>query len=676
MLEHEMGQLCVTGLARNLNIFHHADSSDTNLQMVLLAAPRYTDQDLKGYLEFHISTLTLKERRLQEPVFKSNIISALAELFAFNMFDYKTTHIFSFTKLNNWRRYQTTIMREFIRHAVDVFSFLSASYKLLPDLERWNGSQNDDIGKAFLEAHRINHNFLSTDFLAILDDAYKAHLAHHFDAYLNSTLQSDEWNTCYKEYADYVMAEVEAWLSRTNQQGADYPRLREKLMARLSHMLYGDYVENGLMRHFPKGSKHPLLCVSFLKDLDMTVGDTEKGAIEVLSLVHPFITHNLNDSNKSISTDALNLLVRYLRQLFDGDQDSAATACLRIATELILHRSSTLAVAQQLYNERIKDGVYGTRTEGYFSTYIANNVPIVPETDPPNYILQLLLTRYLLGHARKSKKVQPFPEAPASVPNPERLKAAFDLLDQSSYNLLAEEANKFQLFARWSMEALISVSNRDIIASTYLGQGSISSLYSTIVSIIREHKPDYVPWITLDHPKAGKQILDLQDASAFTVQVAASQMALDITTEATTAMQSIVQMITDTFGIDGHLSAQAGASLQQLLVALADMSDRRSARFQGQSFASADQNTHLLRLANHYHVDVPNAFLDEKDLERVSLPITTKELNDMVQERLPTVQAIARADKAQARKMEKRQKKKNDGDDDEYSDVSRKRQKK
>ncbi|KAF8959118.1 hypothetical protein BDZ97DRAFT_1761618 [Flammula alnicola] len=280
MLKHKMGQLCVTGLACNLNIFHQADLSDTNLQMVLLASPRYSDQDLKRYLEYHISTLTSKKRCFQKLVFKSNIISALADLFVFNMFDCKTTQMFVFKKLNSWRRYQTTIMQEFTKHAVDVFSFLSAFFKQLPGLEHWNSFQHNGVSKAFREPHHINHDFLSTNFLAILNNAYKAHLAHHFNAYLNSMLQSDDWNRCYKEYADYVMAKIEAWLLQTNQQGADYPCLHDELTAYLSHMLYGDYVENHLMKHFSKGSKYVLLCVSFLKDLDHTVSDTEKGAIE------------------------------------------------------------------------------------------------------------------------------------------------------------------------------------------------------------------------------------------------------------------------------------------------------------------------------------------------------------------------------------------------------------
>jgi len=276
--------------ARNLSIFHVADSTDDTLQMLLMSVQGMSEKAATKFILHELETRSTGAERtaLLDVANNPTAIMTFATLLGIPMF--RDAHIVNYSNLYKWRK----VTRIWLDHFL---SFAAVSYQYLaqdPELGEINTTEYFQAATVDASTEDLEYDFMGVDLLDIIDSNYRLHLASSVSLLMgyqgslvineDNSSSSRSWETTYQEYRTSLMAAIKSWVEMhqsTPLTPTSNPHLKwiEALPKRIEVLLDSAFTEYPFIRALK--TPIPLFCPAFLADLASCIQVKEDAFIEV-----------------------------------------------------------------------------------------------------------------------------------------------------------------------------------------------------------------------------------------------------------------------------------------------------------------------------------------------------------------------------------------------------------
>jgi hypothetical protein len=284
--------------ARNLSIFHVADSNEDTFQMLLMSVQGMSEDAAAKFIHQELETRSIGTERtaLLDVANNPTAIMTFSTLLAIPMF--RDIRIVTYTNLYKWRKITRIWLDHFLSFAAVSYQFLALDPAAADEMDPVEYFEEGTIQSSDAE---LEYEFMVVDLLDIIDSSYKLYLAPLVPLLLgykgsliiddNGDLSSRSWDDKFKQYRERLIRDIENWVENQKSTPPASPYLKwiEALPHRVKVLLDSGYKAYPFIRALD--TPIPLFCPAFLADLASCIQVKEEAFIEVSGDKYKFIKY-------------------------------------------------------------------------------------------------------------------------------------------------------------------------------------------------------------------------------------------------------------------------------------------------------------------------------------------------------------------------------------------------
>jgi hypothetical protein len=263
--------------ARNLAQFHHPDSPQDILHMILKSVRSMSSKKGFDFLEEQLGRSDkINQLKLQSVLKNPQLLFIFSDLMTLPMFE--QVKLLTFHKLEKWRYIVPCWLGTFLLFARDSYRYITfpAKKKISSILE---------VKDQETSTTEYTFDFLDNSFHNIIDEAYRDHLATSFLAFgvhdravdLNGEAKKN-WSTSFMAYREQVLEKLNEW-SKDKKRPKNCREHLSVLIQRVTYILDNAYEEYPFISKL--NAPLPLACNTFIQDLAQDLYGHQESMFEV-----------------------------------------------------------------------------------------------------------------------------------------------------------------------------------------------------------------------------------------------------------------------------------------------------------------------------------------------------------------------------------------------------------